>query len=303
MENHTIGIVTVLYNSETVLEDFIRTLNEQTYKNFVLYLIDNNSLDSSVEKGKEYAKNVDFECKWFLQNENLGVAEGNNIGIKAALADNCEYVLLANNDIVLEKNAIQNLLDGLCATNGTMAVPKIYYWDNPQKIWMAGGRISKISYSTYHRGENELDEGQYNKKEEVEYAPTCFMLINATVFARVGLMNKNYFVYYDDTDFVWRSVKLGVEKLVYIPESTIWHKVSSCTGGKLSNFSLRYLKRNQIYFVMQYCKRGQKILFYCYSFLYFILKTLPRYNLKQIKIILEGYREGFILYKRLKSNL
>ena len=82
MDNKKIGIVTVLYNSEPVLEDFFRTLNEQTYKNFILYLVDNASKDASVQKGYEYAKLVDFECKWLCQKENLGVAEGNNIGIE-----------------------------------------------------------------------------------------------------------------------------------------------------------------------------------------------------------------------------
>lgn len=77
-------------------------MNEQTYKNFILYLVDNNSNDLSVSKGREYSGKVDFECKWLLQNENVGVAEGNNIGIKAALADGCNYILLSNNDVVLQ---------------------------------------------------------------------------------------------------------------------------------------------------------------------------------------------------------
>lgn len=296
MENHAIGIITVLYNSETVLEDFFRTLNEQTYRNFVLYLIDNNSLDRSVEKGKEYAKNVDFECKWFLQNENLGVAEGNNIGIKAALADNCDYILLANNDIVLEKDTIQNLLDGLCATDATMAVPKIYYWDKPNTIWTAGGGFLWLQFSTYHRGEHELDKGQYNKKQKINYAPTCFMLIKSAVFDRIGFMDKKYFVYYDDTDFVWRAVKLGSEKLMYIPESCLWHKVSSSTGGSLSEFTIYFAYRNHIYFARKYCHGIKFILFCAYIIFHFFIRKLFFYNRKQLLLILKGYREGWKMY-------
>lgn len=298
MNNKKIGIVTVLYNSESVLDDFFRTLNEQTYRNFVLYLVDNNSSDLSVKKGKEYAENVHFECKWLLQKENLGVAEGNNIGIKAALADYCDYVLLANNDIVLKEDTIATLLDGMLSTRATMAVPKIYYWDEPQKLWMAGGRISKIRFTTFHRGENEIDNGQYDERKIEKYAPTCFMLIESSVFHRVGMMDSHYFVYYDDTDFIWRAIELGEEKLFYIPESVIWHKVSSCTGGKLSNFSLKYLKRNHIYFAMQYCKGLRRILFFVYLFLYFIFRALIRFDKKQLNLILKSYMEGYNLYKK-----
>ena len=164
-ENKKIGIVTVLYNSESVLDDFFRTLGEQTFKDFVLYLVDNASSDHSVQKGMELEKQVDFECRWLLQKENLGVAAGNNIGIKAALADGCGYVLLSNNDIVLQKDAIEKLMDGMLSMQATMAVPKIYYWDNPKKIWMAGGGFKWLQFTNYHRGMDEMDAGQYEKKE------------------------------------------------------------------------------------------------------------------------------------------
>ena len=297
MGNKKIGIVTVLYNSESVLKDFFNTLNEQTYKNIVLYLIDNNSTDLSVKVGKEYASNVDFECKWYLQNENLGVAEGNNIGIKAALKDGCDYILLSNNDIVLKENTIQTLYDGLCETKATMAVPKIYYWDNPNKIWMAGGGFLRIQFSTYHRGEHELDHGQYNTRKQIEYAPTCFMLIDSAVFSRVGFMDKKYFVYYDDTDFIWRSVKLGTEKLIYIPESSLWHKVSSCTGGNTSNFTLYHLERNHVLFALKYSTFYQFLLFIIYLIVRFFCKKIFLYTWSQDKLILHSYIDGWNLYK------
>lgn len=301
MDNKKIGIVTVLYNSESVLEDFFRTLNEQTYKNFILYLVDNASKDASVQKGYEYAKQVDFECRWLLQKRNLGVAEGNNIGIKAALTDECDYVLLSNNDIVLQFDTIEKLLIGINFMNVSMAVPKIYYWDNPKKIWMAGGGFHWLQFSTYHREENVEDKGQCDERMLVDYAPTCFMLIDASAFARVGFMDKRYFVYYDDTDFIWRAIRLGTEQLAYIPESVLWHKVSSCTGGALSDFSLYYSHRNHILFAMRYCHNLHKLVFILYLITHFLFRKLFIYNRQQLVLILKSYMEGYKLYKKQTS--
>jgi len=76
-----IGIVTLLYNSEKVLEDFFNTLNIQTYKNFKLFVIDNQSPDNSLNKARELAKSVFFETHFIANSGNYGVAKGNNQGI------------------------------------------------------------------------------------------------------------------------------------------------------------------------------------------------------------------------------
>lgn len=250
-----IGIVTVLYNSEKVLEDFFTTLEQQVFKDFTLYVIDNASSDNSLQKCRVLAEQVTFKTKIYPEKENWGVAKGNNIGIINALADRCEYILLSNNDVVLNPDTIQNLLDGMTQMGATMAVPKIYFHDTGL-IWCAGGRFSKIKGVTYQFGYNQIDCKKYEAPQLIEYAPTCFMLIDSSVFYRIGLMDEKYFVYYDDTDFVWRAVKKAQEKLVYIPKSCMWHKESSCTGGTQSDFALYYLNRNSIYF----CKKNMSII-------------------------------------------
>ena len=296
MNDRKIGIVTVLYNSESVLEDFFHTLNEQTYNNFILYLVDNCSTDQSVKIGYQYASEVGFKCKWLLQKENLGVAEGNNIGIKAALADKCDYILLANNDIVLESSAIEKLYTGMCSMNAMMVVPKIYYWNSDKIIWMAGGKFLYMQCTTHQTGIDEHDKGQYDKSTFITYAPTCFMLIDSSVFERVGFMDSRYFVYYDDTDFVWRAVERYHIKLAYIYDSVIWHKVSSSTGGNLSNFSIYYLGRNNMYFALKNMPLFRKVLFLIYLTIHFFVKKIFLYNRMQRKLLLSSYKDGVKLY-------
>ena len=92
--NHTIGIVTVLYNSETVLADYFSSLNSQTYRNFIVYIVDNKSPDNSLAFSHELAETSFFQTVFIENDENVGVAKGNNLGINKAILDGCDMVLL-----------------------------------------------------------------------------------------------------------------------------------------------------------------------------------------------------------------
>ena len=87
MDSGKIGVVTVLYNGERVLDDFFRSLGEQTYENFTLYVIDNHSQDRSLAKARALASAVRFETVCIAEPENWGVAKGPTSGIVRALAE------------------------------------------------------------------------------------------------------------------------------------------------------------------------------------------------------------------------
>lgn len=288
-----IGIVTVLYNSAPVLEEYFSTLNTQTYKDFILYVIDNKSSDSSLVEAERLSKTVDFKTFIMPQPKNWGVAKGNNIGIKAALKDKCDYVLLSNNDVVLEKDTIKSLLKGHIDNKASLSVPKIYYWNTDKILWAAGGYWHLLDCSSRHYGFRKKDVGQYDEVRQIEYSPTCFMLINASVFSSVGLMDENIFVYYDDADFIWRATVDGNEKLYYIPSSLLWHKESFSTGGGLSEFSLYNRDKNRIYFMHKHLTRFQRVKVYCYIIVHFFLRDLFILSESQRKSLKNGVLDGF----------
>lgn len=247
-----IGIVTVLYNSSSVLEDFFKTLSQQTLKDFVLYIIDNKSPDDSLSKSKELAiaYQESFLSVIIENDDNYGIAAGNNIGVKRALEDNCDYILLSNNDIVMNNDCISLLLSKIQETNIDMIVPKIFFYDEPL-IWMAGGYFTKFSGGTRHIGSMKKDRPEYNKYRLISYAPTCVMLIKKDAFDKVGFFEEKFFVYFDDTDWVYRSRKRGL-KLAYHPEAVVYHKESTSTGGQQSDFTIYYQLRNHFFF----CKKN-----------------------------------------------
>jgi GT2 family glycosyltransferase len=246
-KSRLVGVVTVTFNSGTVLRGFMDSLLKQEHTEFVLYVVDNASSDHTLKVLSEYR---DSRIVVVRNDTNVGVAEGNNIGIRAAIRDGCTSVLLINNDTVFDSDLLAKLAEGLRKHGCGMIVPKILFFDQPDRIWSAGGYFSALRGSSGHFGHGEKDEGKFDQPRAVNYNPTCCMLIEREAFDRVGLMDANYFVYCDDTDFCWRAHRAGI-KLFYLPSARLLHKVASLTGGSESEFSIRYGVRNRVYFLLK----------------------------------------------------
>ena len=288
-----IGIVTVLYKSESVLPEFFESLEAQTYKNVILYIVDNKSPDNSLAISEAYKKTSTFEVVVIANNDNYGVAKGNNIGIKRALAVDCDYVLLANNDITFKSNTIQDLLTKAKSVNADLSVPKIHI-AGTNLIWFAGGKFLKRNGLNIHIGYLENDNGQYDKMKQIDSGQTCFMLTKSEVFNSVGLMDENYFVYWDDTDFIHRARKQG-KSLWYLPSVVIKHKEGTSTGVR-SDFSIYYLYRNLVYFTLKNRAPVYATYVLIVNIVFHFTKNLIFWNFKQWKIGISAYRDGFKLF-------
>lgn len=244
-----IGVVTVTYNSAEVLPDFLHCMAAQTHREYILFAVDNASKDGTARILRECANE---RLRVIYNPDNRGVAEGNNQGIRAALQAGCLSVLLINNDTEFGPALIAQLNEGLSANGVEMTCPKIVYYDEPERIWAAGGKFQPwLGYRSIHLGEGEIDRGQHDRARLVTYVPTCCVLINKEVFKKVGLMDERYFVYVDDVDFMYRAMKAGV-KLMYLPEAKLQHKVGGLSGGEDSLFAIQYGTRNRAFFLLKH---------------------------------------------------
>jgi GT2 family glycosyltransferase len=289
-----LGLVTVLYNSDEVLEGFIKSVSGQQFTNYILLLVDNSANEKTDILLEQLLTRYPVNAYRHIKSSgNIGVAAGNNAGIRAALAANCSELILLNNDIEMEQPTVfGDMLAVSAERGGVMVVPKILYYDT-RKIWMAGGYMDNFRALGVHYGINKTDEACYNKAKYITYAPTCFMLIPATVLDKIGLMDEKYFAYCDDTDFVYRALKNNC-KLFYQPSVSILHKVSSSSGGDSSFFYIYYSNRNKIYFIKKNYKGVHCFFSLCYmlaSRVFFYL----RFDSARKKKLMQAIKDGFAL--------
>jgi GT2 family glycosyltransferase len=242
-----IGVITVTFNSGRVLKPFFSSMAAQTHGDFLLYAIDNASSDSTIEQLNGWG---DRRLRVISNAVNVGIAEADNQGISAALADGCDYVLFLNNDVEFERETFATLVTELEMLGCDMVAPKIFFADRIH-IWSAGGTMNAIKgYLAVHRGEGETDEGQFDKAITIRFAPGCCILVRSGVFGKIGMIDAKYFVYHEDADFMFRAWRAGL-KMCYTPRARIFHKVSSLTGGRMSSFSIRYNARGHVYFMLK----------------------------------------------------
>lgn len=242
-----IGVVTVTYNSGRVLDKFLRSLTSQTYDNFLLYAVDSGSQDDSIAQLEAWE---DKRLRVIPNAVNVGIAEGDNQGIQAALAGGCDYVLLLNNDVEFEPETFAILVAEIEALGCDLLTPKILFEDRVH-LCAAGGVFNPIKgYLGTPSGWCEIDRGQYDTRRRIEYASGCCILLRDSVFAKIGMMDVKYFVYHEDADFLFRAKRAGMTAF-YTPRARIFHKGSALTGGVSSPFSIRYNARGHVYFMLK----------------------------------------------------
>lgn len=284
-KNPRVAIVIVNYNNAEDIIECLQSLKNISYGNAEIIVVDNGSTDGSV--GKLQIFKAGFSL--LTSEANLGFAGGNNIGIRYAIDHKAGYVLFLNNDTVVDPGFIEPLLEKVLNENKVGAVGgKIYYYDDPERIWYAGGSLNCFSGRTKHSGKNKIDTGKYDKTREVGFITGCLMLIPREVIENVGMMDEKYFLYFEDADWCYRIRKAGY-KLIYSPQSRIYHK-ESATTQRLNNVKAYYYYRNIHYFAKKNLDPIFRISVFIYLRLYLLLmmaKNIITLNFGKIAILLD----------------
>lgn len=288
MEDKKVGIVLVNYNGSEDTIDCLKSLLTSTYKNILNIVVDNLSTDDSVKnlKGKEEELCFTLICS----PENNGFSAGNNIGIRYAFEHGCSHVLLLNNDTVVTPDFLAEMMqydDGKTTLTGTI----LYYWKK-EEIWYGGGTVNKFTGKTVHLHKGESVESVGKKPETISFISGCEMLIPRQVVNTIGLMDEDYFLYGEDTDYSLRINNHGFG-LKYVPTSIIYHKVNASTS-KIAKASQYYSARNRRLLIYRNLNWYQKIT----ALVYTHLQTTHRVIQKRLTV--KCVRAGIIDYYRKK---
>lgn len=264
-----VAIVTVNYNGSKDTIDFLKSLKKLDSKGFELktIVVDNGSTDESVVKICKEFPDIDL----IQTGANLGFTGGYNQGIKEGLKWEADYLLIINNDTLTHSpDLLQSLIKTLEREPQIgLVAPKIYFakgyefykeryrdQDLGHVIWYGGGSFDWDNVTSIHRGIDEVDKGQCDGVQEVDFISGCCFLIKRVVFEKVGFFDEDFFAYFEDNDFIQRVLRAGF-KLFYNGTVSIYHKVSQ-TAGLGSKFADFYGTRNRLIFGMRYARARTK---------------------------------------------
>ncbi len=240
-----VAIVLVNWNELHHTLPCLESLAGLQYPNVWTIVVDNGSTDNSVEViRREHPQVTRIPLK-----ENMGFTGGNNAGMECALDGRADYVLLLNNDTLVAPDVIDLLVEAVEADPAVgVAGPTIYYHEDPERIWSAGGAIDWRRGDAHMLSVNEIDRGQLGETpRRVDFVTGCALFVDQAVLRRVGLLDPRFFIYYEETEWCARASKAGVG-IVHVPKAKIWHKIS-LTQREASPGVHYYMTRNRLLFL------------------------------------------------------
>ncbi len=238
-----LAVILVNYNGKNYNEACIESVRaNRTDGEVRIIVVDNASTDGSLQALRErYGEEEQIELVEL--DDNYGFSRANNVGIRSAMAWGADAVLLLNNDTEIGETMLSELLACARRHPDSMIVPKIYYSDDRERIWSAGGSVSPVVQKVRHIGLDEEDRGQYDEECRTFFATGCCLFLPVQVIGRAGVLDERFFLYYEDTEYSFRLGELGID-IYYCPKAVMYHKVGASSKGADSPLCAYYIARN-----------------------------------------------------------
>lgn len=277
-------IIILNWNGKHLLDRCLKSLKTLTYSNYKIVVVDNGSTDGSQEFiFKNYP-----EVHLIKNKKNLGFAEGNNRGIRYAILNNAEYIVLLNNDTEVTAEWLNKLVEK-AEKNSSIGIlgSKMLLYADPKKINSTGLNLNWLGYC-WDRGLYEENTEKWNKEDVVLGVSGSALFVKRQVIEKIGLLDPNYFIYFEDIDFCMRAWNAGYECL-YVPDAIIYHRFSATVGRK-SPRQIYLLERNRFYFLFKHFP------------IKILLKVFPKITKDLLTLFIRWIKYPFIKSERQKST-
>lgn len=230
------------WNGKHFLKDCLSSLRAQTSDAFKTIVVDNGSQDGSTE----YVTREFPEVQVLALTENLGFCAANNLGMKAAISHGAEAVLLLNNDTRVAPDFIEQMLNAFSEDNLIAAVcPKIYFSEQPDRFWYAGGQFSLWTSRSHHIGWKQVDHGQFDRQRDITAATGCAMLVRASAIEEAGFLREEFWAYAEDLEWTLRFLEKRY-RVIYEPRARVWHHDGGTTVAGRSAYRRQYLSTRNL---------------------------------------------------------
>jgi len=261
-----ISIVIASFNRKDIIEESIKSTLNQQYKEdrFEVILVDNNSSDGTIEEvNKLFKKEINNrKLKIVSLNYNSG-SSGSCIEAIKFLDSRWEYVLKMDEDIVLDSKCLIEMINAAkTSIYDGMIGGKVFFYKNRKKIHAVGSHLSPWFAISKGIGVNKSDNEVYQNIKTLDGVSGCMVLIPRSIYEKVGWFDNDYFLYYDDHDLMYKSLKKGFRH-IFNPKAIGYHDTSTGNKRKYANSKwLYYSTRGSLLFLNKNFKK--------YSIQYFI---------------------------------
>ena len=221
-----VHLIVLNWNDKELSGKCLSSIEKVSYPNYKVLIVDNNSEDGSVDFFKENFSQYDI----LALESNLKYAGGNNAAVEYLKPKEEDFLVFINNDTIVSSNFLDHLIEPfLNDPNCIIAVPKILFAMDINKIWYAGGIVNMWKGKIDHIGIRNFDGPRYSFMMETDYATGCCLCINSADFKKLDYFDTMFNMYCEDVDLSIRAKKMN-RKIVYSPKSIILHSVSQSLG-------------------------------------------------------------------------
>ena len=291
-----VSVVTPNYNGKDFLYAYFESLIKNSNEIGEVIIVDNGSRDGSQEFIRNYREKVDFPIVLIENSQNLGFAEAVNQGISKARYD---YIFSLNNDTVVEKSAILELLNLLNTDGRIFSVSsKMVQFNNPKLIDDAGDDYTLLAY-TKKRGNNQ-NLNKFIEVSEVFSSCAGAALYRKDLLEELGGFDSEFFAYMEDVDLGYRA-RINGYKNLFCPNAVVYHIGSATTGSQYNEFKVRLAARNNVWVVYKNLPIPQKIVNVLFLFLGFLIKYIFFLKKGFGPIYLNGLKEGLRTRNKIKK--
>lgn len=219
------------------------------YAPFEVIVVENGSTDGSLEEIKTKYPSIHL-----LESKiNLGVAGGRNLGIMHAEKFKFQYLLFLDNDALIEKNALNEMVNFFnVKQNVGIVTPKCYFMNKPNTIAYAGGlSVNLFSGKITDIGSGQEDKGQFNESFFVDASGGLF-LTSRKIINQIGLFDERFNPYgWEDVDYSLRVRKKGY-KIFFNPNAIFYHKGGKKSRLKIASDYERAKAKNYLYLLKKH---------------------------------------------------